>query len=52
MARSGIGITFICLLANPVVTSLALPEGSHILQRQLLEFDRCRWLDADIVRHP
>ena len=27
-------------------------KGSHIPERQLLEFDRCRWLDADIVRHP
>src|SRR5210317_2656587 len=26
-------------------------KGSHIPERQLLEFDRCRWLDADIVRH-
>ena len=33
-------------MANSVVTSLALPEW------QLLEFDRCRWFDADIVRYP
>ena len=51
MERSGIGIVSICLLANPVVTSLRCLKGSHIPEWQLLEFDRCRWLDADIVRH-
>ena len=51
MERSGIGIVSICLLANPVVTSLRCLKGIHIPGRQLLEFDRCRWFDADIVRH-